>query len=883
AENVTVSFRKPSKVTLRRSQGLLWFFREEKLEIQVWWAYGKENEVERPLDTDRLIGSAYVDLAALAERSRRTLSVSGVYPLFRCNAADLAGAAVRVHVSLTPSPTAPALPRLPCAEECSSSEDEGTEETPALSQQVSDKQQVEAVSSGITDGEPQEEDVMFLENTVAVNILVERAMHLSLKGSPLTEREVAAPSSCVSFAVAGAEAPVTTPVIGNTDSPVWDFQQQARLSKELLLDPQQTLVFKVWHKAESERVIGFASVDLSPLLSGFQLVCGWYNITDFSGQCRGQIKVAVSPLQSVNHLKGERQARARSQPEGSSVKVSFPACPSNSTNLPKQMLNSLSKEVSAPARERRSSPPGSRTPRHQEHVQNVRRFHERLQRADGSARRARPDSAPLSSRAALLTALRKNLSELDEVQRYFSEKLTRSFPDFSTSKLSHEEWESDHQGSVSREVDPKGSHLLEKSSQLVSQVSSLINDLQTITKTSKEASDVHQDSSRRLGALDAPSWREEGARPEVPEGQLEPDVPGAPRDTQQLHSAGRAVFERHMLHQLLGPIVPEDEHPGGCIQEKEGAFAIQPHSEEEYEEDVIEPRTLNEITTLTDRTSPWSSVISETGQSPEQHPLEPRPEDQHSIDAGCFPRGNSSTLSSMLQGDSQSMLSTLSPPLSPHVGGNSPWGAAGDFQAFNSSTGTAEKELLLPAGQSLWSRALSTEPIKKSVEFHAGCKELLPSPGDMGLTSQKTTEREEEENAEVVNGDPQGKEGSGSDENCVQSVSAQAGSERNSESFPDDSSDDPVEGSENPIKQKITLSDPAVLPNFFLPPQEMEASMRLLCTSSHPSTPPKSRSGAVPAGIPYRRANRPRPSPELSEEEAKRIARIFSAQLSKKE
>lgn len=47
-------------------------------------------------------------------------------------------------------------------------------------------------------------------------------------GSPLTEREVAAPSSCVSFAVAGADAPITTPVIENTESPVWDFQQQVR-------------------------------------------------------------------------------------------------------------------------------------------------------------------------------------------------------------------------------------------------------------------------------------------------------------------------------------------------------------------------------------------------------------------------------------------------------------------------------------------------------------------------------------------------------------------------------------------------------------------------------------------------------------------------------
>ncbi|NWU40240.1 C2CD3 protein, partial [Hylia prasina] len=872
AESVTVSFRRPSKVTLRRSQGLLWFFREERLEIQVWWAYGKENEVERPLDTDRLIGSAYVDLAALAERVRRTLTVSGVYPLFRCNAADLAGAAVRVHVSLASTPAA--LPRLPCAEECSCSEDEGTGESPAPSQQVSDKQQVDIVSSGVTSGEPQEEDVTFLENTVAVSILVERAMHLSLKGSPLTDREVAAPSSCVSFAVAGADAAVTTPVIENTDSPVWDFQQQARLSKELLLDPQQTLVFKVWHKAESERVIGFASVDLSPLLSGFQLVCGWYNITDFSGQCRGQIKVAVSPLQNLRSLKEERQARARSQPESSSVKPSFPACPSNPTNLSKQMLNSLSKELSVPARESRASPPGTHRPRHEEHMQNVRRFHESLQQVEGSPRRAgRMDPVLPSSRAALLTALRKNLSELDEVQRYFTEKLTRPFPDFSTSKPSHEEWESDHQGSMSREVDPKGCHLLEKSSQLMSQVSSLINDLQTITKSSKEASsNVHEESSRRLDAVEAPSWKEEAARPGVAEGQST-DTPGVSSDRQQPCSAGRAVFERHMLHQLLGPIVPEDEHPLGYIQEKEGAFAIQPHSEEEYEEDVIEPRTLNEITTATDRTSPWSSVISETGQGAEQHPLEPRPEGQHSIDVGCFQGGDSRALSSTLQGDSQSVLSALSSPKSPHAG---PWGAAGDFQTFSSSAGTE-------AGWSPWNRALNAEPIKRSVEFHAGSKEVLPFPGDVGLATEKTTEGEEEENAEVVNEDHQGKEGSGSDENCVQSVSAQAGSERNSESFPDDSSEDPVEGSENSVKPQITLSDPVVVPNFFLPPQEMEASMRLLSTSSYPSTSPKGRSGAVPGGIPSRRANRPRNSPQLSEEEAKRIARIFSAQLSKKE
>ncbi|NXL50824.1 C2CD3 protein, partial [Podilymbus podiceps] len=857
AKNVTVNFKKPNKVTLRRSQGLLWFFREEKLEIQVWWAYGKENDVERPLDTDRLIGSAYVDLAALAERSRMTLSVSGVYPLFRCNAANLAGAAVRVHVVL--SSAAAALPSsLHHAEEYSSGEEEGTEKAPDLSQQVSENQsrKLDIINSEITDGKPQEDDGMILENTVAVNILVERAMHLSLKGSPLTEREVTAPSSCVSFAVAGADAPITTSVVENTDSPVWDFQQQARLSKELLLDPQQTLVFKVWHKAETERVIGFASVDLSPLLSGFQLVCGWYNITDFSGQCRGQIKVAVSPLQNINHLKEERQARIRTQPPGPSVRTAVPSLAGRLVTIRDFKLFPVKhRPVSS-----RTSPPGTHTPRHEEHMQNVRRFHESLQQAEGNAHRAaRTDSLSLSSRASLLTALRKNLSELDEVQRYFSQKLTRDFPDFgygNASKPSHEEQERDHRGSMSREADPNACHLLEKSGQLVTQVSSIINDLQTITKNSKESSNVHQDSSRKLGATHVPDQEDEEGRTEVHQGQLELDSPGVCRNVPRPCSFGRSVFERHMLHEFLDQALPEDELslPRGYIREDEGPLAVQPHSEDDYEEDIIEPRTLNEITTITDKTSPWSSVLSEAEQGAEQQPLRLGPEDQHSVDIDCLQRGSSrrsSPFSSLLQGDNQSTLTALSPCVSLHADEGSPWAVTEGFQSLDSGTETTEKELFQPArlsemhqtakgpvenGNCGWDRAFNTKPVEQNVEFHAASKEPLVFPADVGLTDPKPTEREEEENGEVVNEDHQDKEESGSDEICVKSVSAQAGSEGTCASFSDDSSEDPLEESEESAKSKSVLSEPVVIPNFFLPPQQMEASMRLLSISSHPST-----------------------------------------------
>lgn len=39
------------------------------------------------------------------------------------------------------------------------------------------------------------------------------------------------------------------------------------------------------------RIIGSVSFDLSPLLAGMRQLIGWYNVTDFNGDCQGQIKV----------------------------------------------------------------------------------------------------------------------------------------------------------------------------------------------------------------------------------------------------------------------------------------------------------------------------------------------------------------------------------------------------------------------------------------------------------------------------------------------------------------------------------------------------------------------------------------------------------------
>ena len=37
--------------------------------------------------------------------------------------------------------------------------------------------------------------------------------------------------------------------------------------------------------------IGRAYVDLLPLLCGLHTICGWYNISDLTGDIKGQLKV----------------------------------------------------------------------------------------------------------------------------------------------------------------------------------------------------------------------------------------------------------------------------------------------------------------------------------------------------------------------------------------------------------------------------------------------------------------------------------------------------------------------------------------------------------------------------------------------------------------
>ncbi|XP_038617671.1 C2 domain-containing protein 3 [Tachyglossus aculeatus] len=887
--HVSLRFEVTRSVRVTRSQSLLWYFREERLEVQLWHALGDDSG-ERPRDTDRWIGSAYVDLSELGERPAPVRTVCGVYPLFRRNADDLSGAAVRVRVTLTSrvDPNSPVLG----SDSAGDGSDGDSEVTPSRDVPASKILDVpkDCASPEMPCGPPAPDPASapapaHLESTFAVNILVERALHLSLKGSPLTERSVASPSCCVSFVAVEERSPIYTPVVENTDSPVWDFEQQTRLPKELLLDPRQALVFKVWHKTDVERVIGFASVDLSPLLSGFQFICGWYNITDFSGQCQGQIKVAISPLENISHLKEERLARPAPKASGSASQHFGTLFPQALTVPWPSLPSCISRGVADPSAQgvgfsasSQSSPSRSRSARREEHIQNVRRFHESLQQVEGSGAHGdiRLESLSHSSRSSLRASLRRNLRELDEIQRHFSRKLAKPPPGLQggretpRERLSREEPPPGHhrgssaptQGWPAREeptpgagrisLDPESRGILEKSSHLVSHVSALITDLQNMTKGVQDPASLQQGTAvETLLGVQSPAdgeerngWQQEEASARSPRGQV--PTPSPP----PLHSApplGGGLFE-----------IPDQavtaQSPPRLTRGPSQPEAVPASSEDEYEEEeIIEPKTLNEITAVTDRTSPWSSILSEaekTAAAAAAAAMEGRGDPLHPSRAGRH-EGND-PLSRLQPEDSPSGLSSAS-------SGASPCTEMGGLGSTEPGVGD------LSDG---WGAQKKDRP-----EAQAASSPLTGSPGCCTTTEAPAASETEQSFVSGICGatrtDDEWHGGltslsSSGDEGCPSARRKRGLAIRKETSRP-----------------QITLPDPIVVPNFFLPSRQLEASMRLLALSTAPEELKRSNPSER---TPNWSRSRPKPSrapADLPQQEARRIAKIFSGQYSK--
>ncbi|XP_012990334.3 C2 domain-containing protein 3 isoform X2 [Esox lucius] len=804
----TVSFTGSRTVELRSSQPLYWYLREERLEVQVWVAFGKDRRV-RPHDSDRLVGSTFVDLSSLAKRSRSKLTLTGVYPLFRRSAPDLSGAALRVHITLTPG----SLPKdhtvggtdSQVLEDCDSQGEEqspgqeGPLSTPALSgaSEPHDRHQTDPSTSAKL-------SEVSVQDAFSVTITVERAMHLSLKGCPLAERSGGLPSCCVSYATADSTEPVTTAVVADSPCPVWGHQQECRLSKKLLLDPQRSLVFKIWHRGDVERVIGFASVDLSPLLSGFQSVCGWYNITDFSGQCQGQLKVSVCPLKGVQELRGQRQAACEEASKDSSTlfqtaplyyrtTATYSSFPCHISRYTEQRINS---SPATPDRLDRLLSE-SQSDRHDEHMDKVRLYHQGLQ--EGGA------GHPSSS--VLFSALRKNLSELDEIQRYFSRKLsTPTFPSVS---------EPGQRSRLEEHGEMDSTQLLLKSNRLVGEVNDLVNDLHghhrvettpfnpQIRSTTSPVSDEHL-----LPGLSEEFPQSAPCSQKASTSLLE-EVSPVPSPEPSLSQENR------------GSQTEEDEDA------KSPASEDGPGEEEEdgdYEETVVEPRPLNEVTSLTDRTSPWTSLLSdpelgslESLEAPEEHPAS---------DSPCIP--------SLTQQEGEGERPGLQ----------------------------ADALLTCSSGEVRGQHAKSGESSYGSEEDEADT--MRDGDGPLHSSDDEAVQHQESITASVHDESPL----------CSGETASRVPGDR-----------DTLSEGETPgllLDSAATeRSDPVEIPNFFLPSHHLEASMRALRIApvfSRASSDPKECSHRH--GIPYHRLPLPRPnisSLSMKKEETKRIAKIFAS------
>ncbi|KAK3584373.1 hypothetical protein CHS0354_001298 [Potamilus streckersoni] len=431
------------QIQVADSSPFKWYLREERMEVQIWVSYGQQKEGEqRPKHRDKLIGSTYINLDILNDSKQKTHRISGMLPLFKPGAASLGGAYLRAHIVSKPQFGSLVIDE---AENDMVVDTVDPEYDPddSFHHIVSPTKSPQKTK---TSPDEKELDTVDKEPTFSVHIAVERAMHLPLISDKNKSQECF-PNSYVSFSTAESNIPSYTEVFFNSSHPVWDFEQETQLSTELLHMENKNLVFKVWHKPDgapkspdklTDRVMGFVSVDLTPLASGLQQISGWYNIMDFNGQCKGQIKINVIPLETFNRYTGHESNS--DVPNGRSSILNIPSSvPSNSSGTGLPYLPSLD------------------LPHFSQHYQSVKDHHERLQRElqthiqqflqqheqqfntadqgggqDHSSTQHWQMTLPgmqvedSSSRSYMFSLLRRNLQDLDEITNKLKTKLSTS-------------------------------------------------------------------------------------------------------------------------------------------------------------------------------------------------------------------------------------------------------------------------------------------------------------------------------------------------------------------------------------------------------------------------------------------------------------------------
>ncbi|XP_048589193.1 C2 domain-containing protein 3 isoform X3 [Nematostella vectensis] len=296
---------------LPASSSLAWYLSEEVLEMQVWLG-GRGTSASLPGRRDSLVGSAFVELSSLVTPHRQRAEISRDFCLFKSGSADLSNCGVHVQVSLTKP-----------GDKASQQQEEQTQDMdesastgyPSTEQGHGNGEESSSRSSMDRWGTPQKipstpprtnsED----KDTFAAHVIVQEARHLPLV--PAASGERIPPNVYVSYQATADSCPVCTPVVVTATSPLWEYQKLERIKLSTL--KSQSLIFKVWHRADisrpgppsaegaqGDRALGFVSMDLAPLAAGLRELIGWYNVMSFAGECKGQMKVGVIPLTPVS-------------------------------------------------------------------------------------------------------------------------------------------------------------------------------------------------------------------------------------------------------------------------------------------------------------------------------------------------------------------------------------------------------------------------------------------------------------------------------------------------------------------------------------------------------------------------------------------------------
>ncbi|CAF1190222.1 unnamed protein product [Rotaria sordida] len=291
------------------SEPFLWYLREEKLEIQIWTSENDTYDYSQSLasTTDKLIGSIYVDLNTLCHRKRKSHRLSTILPIFKQGTKDLTGACVQIHVSIDKSKDFNELRNRNDLDTSNDIELDSYLENRHLNL-ISNDRALRTMTNNIF--------------SVLVNI--EQATHLPNIYSQ-NENIHTPPNPYVTYSTADSNHLCRTQVLTSTIKPQWNYQQSIKLSIEHLFNEKKVFLLKVWHKINADiesipeksgdKVLGFVSIDLSPLLSGLQQISGWYNIIDTIGNVQGQLKINIIPQQDLFEFKRMKYNSKQYQPK----------------------------------------------------------------------------------------------------------------------------------------------------------------------------------------------------------------------------------------------------------------------------------------------------------------------------------------------------------------------------------------------------------------------------------------------------------------------------------------------------------------------------------------------------------------------------------------